>query len=54
LASAFFNEKSNALPARLALAVNTGAVSPFDNIFDCAKPDRAIRSEKLKIKKDKR
>jgi len=36
------------------LVVNTGAVSPFDNIVDWAKPEGAIRSEKLKIKIDKR
>jgi hypothetical protein len=52
LARAFFNEKSNVLPARLAWVANTGAASPFDSIFDWAKPGRIVRSEKLKIKKD--
>jgi len=53
LARAVLNEKSNALPARLAWAENTGAASPFDNIVVWAMADLVMRSEELKIKKDK-
>jgi hypothetical protein len=41
------------LPARLALALNAGAASPFDNIANWAKPDWVTKSDKLKTKKDK-